>query len=104
MARIKLDLAALKSEQQEISDFLARPDAFSSPDYTKKTRRLNELAEIISLVERQNAVRKQLDEATDLARGDDELAELAKEEIPTLETEYQHIDDKLFEFLAPKDP
>jgi peptide chain release factor 1 len=104
MARIKLDLAALKSEQQEISDFLARPDAFSSPDYTKKTRRLNELAEIISLVERQNAVRKQLDEAVELARGDDELAELAKEEVPQLEDEYQQIDTKLFELLAPKDP
>lgn len=104
MARIKLDLATLKSEQEEVSDFLARPDAFSQPDFTKKTRRLNELAELISLVERQNIVRKQLDEAAVLARGDDELAELAKEEIPTLESEYQQIDDKLFELLAPKDP
>jgi peptide chain release factor 1 len=104
MARIKLDLAALKSEQTEVSDFLARPDAFSQPDFTKKTRRLNELAEIIGLVERQNTVRKQLDEASLLARGDDELAELAKEEIPRLEAEYQQLDNKLFELLAPKDP
>jgi peptide chain release factor 1 len=39
-----------------------------------------------------------------MSRGDDELAELAKEEIPQLEEEYKAIDDKLFELLAPKDP
>ena len=104
MARIQLDLAALKAEQSDVSDFLSRPDAFSSADYTKKTRRLNELTDIIGLTERQNIVRQQLDEATTLSRGDDELAELAKEEIPTLEAEYQKIDDKLFELLAPRDP
>lgn len=104
MARIKLDIEALKAEQAEISDFLARPDAFAAPDFTKKTKRLSELAEIIGLGERQNIITAQITEASELARGDDELAELAKEEIPALEQEYQSIDDKLFELLAPRDP
>lgn len=104
MAKINLNLEQLQTEQAELSAFLSRPDAFSNPDYTKKTKRLNELQDIIGLVQRQKVIAQQLDEATTLARGDDDLAELAKEEIPTLETEYAAIDDKLFELLAPKDP
>lgn len=104
MAKITLKPDQLRAEQAELTAFLARPDAFSDPAFPKKTKRLNELAEIIGLVERQIAVAKQLGEATELARGDDELAELAKEEVPALEHEYQNIDDKLFELLAPKDP
>lgn len=104
MADIKLDLAALKTEQTSLTDFLSQPNAFSDPAFAKKTKRLNELAEIISLGERQQNVLKQLDEANELARGDDELAELAKEEIPTLEAEYKAIGDKLFDMLTPKDP
>lgn len=104
MGKIQLNLEQLKTEQAELTAFLARPDAFSDKDYPKKTKRLNELATIISLGERQHAISQQLSEATELSRGDDELAELAKEEIPLLESEYQTLDDKLFTLLAPKDP
>jgi peptide chain release factor 1 len=104
MSRIQLDLPKLKAEEAELTAFLSSPDAFSTTDYTKKTRRLNELGEVISLAERQAVINGQLEEATSLSRGDDELAELAKEEIPQLEAEYTAIDSKLFELLAPKDP
>jgi peptide chain release factor 1 len=104
MAKIQLNLDQLKAEHSELLDFLSHPDAFSDPHYTKKIKRSTELTTIIGLVERQQAVSKQLKEAIDLSRGDDELAELAKEEVPTLEAEYTHIDDKLFELLTPKDP
>ena len=60
MAKIQLNLDQLKAEQAELTAFLARPDAFSDPAYPKKTKRLSELAEIITLVERQTAVTKQL--------------------------------------------
>jgi len=104
MAKITLNLDQLRTEQAELTDFLARPDAFSDPAYAKKTKRLSELGDIIGMVERQEAIKKQLADATELARGDDELAELAKEEVPELEAEYAELDDKLFEMLAPKDP
>jgi peptide chain release factor 1 len=104
MGKIKLELEQLKAEQVELSAFLARPDAFSDTNYAKKTKRLTELAAIIELAERQTAITGQLAEATELSRGNDDLAELAKEEIPTLEAEYATIDDKLFALLAPKDP
>lgn len=103
MAKITLNPDQLRTEQTELTDFLSRPDAFSSPDYAKKTKRLHELGEIISMVERQSAITKQLADAQELAKGDDELADLAKEEIPELEREYAELDDKLFEMLAPKD-
>lgn len=104
MGKIQLHVEQLKAEQAELTAFLARPDAFSDPHYAKKTKRLNELATIIGLAERQQAITKQLSEAVELSRGDDELAELAKEEIPALEQEYDGIDNKLFELLTPKDP
>ncbi|HSE61794.1 MAG TPA: peptide chain release factor 1 [Candidatus Saccharimonadales bacterium] len=104
MAKIQLNLDQLKAEHSELLDFLSHPDAFSDPSYTKKIKRSSELANVISLVERQQEVGKQLTEAVELSRGDDELAELAKEEVPELEKEYAQIDDKLFELLTPKDP
>lgn len=104
MPKIQLNLAELKTEQAALTAFLSRPDAFESNDYTKKTKRLSALDEIITLAERQQSISKQLTDATELARGDDELADLAKEEIPLLEAEYSQLDDKLFDMLAPKDP
>lgn len=83
---------------------MARPDAYSDPHFAKKTRRLNELATIIALAERQNKIAKQLNEAVELSRGEDELAELAKEELPRLEAEDARIHDQLFDLLTPKDP
>ena len=104
MAEIKLDIPALKAEQAELTDFLSRPDAFSDQAYAKKIKRSNELAEIITMGERQEKLVKQIDEAIELSHGDDELAELAKQEVPTLQTEYKQINDRLFDLLTPKDP
>ena len=103
-AKIQLDLDQLKNELADLNTFLARPDAYSDPDFTKKSRRLNEVEELVSLGDRQKVISQQLEEALNLSRGDDELAELAKEEIPALEAEYTQIDDKLFDLLSPKDP
>lgn len=104
MAKIQLDLTQLKNERAELTAFLARPDAFSTGDYAKKTKRLSELSDIIDLAEHQATISRQLVDAIELSRGEDELAELAKEEIPVLEAAYANIDDKLFDMLAPKDP
>ena len=104
MSLIKLDIDQLKNEQRELSEFLSRPDAFSDPDYAKKNRRLLELDELIATGERQAALKQHLQEAKELAGGNDELAELAKDEIPTIEQELAEIDEKLFIMLTPKDP
>ena len=101
---ISLDLPALLSEKTELTDFLSRPDAFSDPDYATKNRRLLELDDLVAHVERRNELEKQIIEATELSNGGDELAELAKEELPQLETELYDLNEKLFVMLTPKDP
>lgn len=104
MTLISLDIEALTHEQRELNDFLARPDAFSDPGFAAKTRRLNELTELIALAHRQTDLRKQLSEARELMGGGDELAELAKSEVPELEQQIAELDEKLFVMLTPKDP
>ncbi len=101
---IHLDLPALLSEKTELTDFLARPDAFSDPDFATKNRRLLELDELISLARRRDELEKQIGEANELSNGGDELAELAKEELPELESELNALNEKLFVMLTPKDP
>lgn len=101
---INLDLISLVAEQSELTDFLARPDAFSDSDFAKKNRRLLELDDLIALAKRREALAKQIEEAKELASGGDELAELAKEELPLLEDELSELNKKLFVMLTPKDP
>lgn len=104
MPLISLDLIALTDEQQQLNDFLSRPDAFADPEYAKKTRRLSEVNDLIALGQRQTDLRQQLEEARELSGAGDELAELAKTEIPELEAELTALDEKLFVMLTPKDP
>ncbi len=104
MSLISLDLDALAREQKELTDFLARPDAFSDPQFAAKNRRLIELEELIAAGNRQISLKKQIEEAKELSGGGDELAELAKEELPALENELGELDEKLFIMLTPRDP
>ena len=104
MAEITLNLQELAAERQALSDFLASPDAFSDPDYAKKSRRLTELDELIVTGERQHELRGQIKQAYELSNNGDELAALAKEELPALEQELADINEQLFIMLTPKDP
>jgi len=104
MGLIKLNIDDLQAEQKQLESFLSRPDAFSDPDYSTKNRRLTELEELITIANRQSTLKQQLAEAQELSSGGDELADLAKMEIPELESEINELDEKLFIMLTPKDP
>lgn len=104
MTSISLNLEDLQAERQELTAFLSRPDAFSDADFAKKNRRLTELDELITAGSRQSELKKQIIEAKELISADDELADLAKEELPELEKELLELDEKLFVMLTPKDP
>ncbi len=104
MSLISLNIDELQAEKSNLTDFLSRPDAFSDPDYATKNRRWLELDDLISAGERQAALKQQIQEARELSGAGDELAELAKEELPELERELAELDDKLFIMLTPKDP
>ena len=104
MTKINLNIKELGSERKQLTDFLSQPSAFSDPDYAKKNRRLSELDELIIAGLRQDELRKQIDEAKEMINRDDEMADLAREELPELEKELVDLDEKLFVMLTPKDP
>lgn len=104
MATISLDIAELQAERQALSEFLARPDAFSAVDFTAKNKRFSELENLINLAKRREQLSKNIIEARDLASGNDELAELAREDLAASESELEKLEQEIFIALSPKDP
>ena len=104
MAKISLDMNSLKSERADLSNFLAQPDAYSSPDFTTKNKRFSELETLISKGEERENLEKNLAEAKELANEGGELAALAKLEITEIETRLAELEEELFILLTPKDP
>lgn len=101
---IAINLDELKREQAELEQFMADPQAFSDPQYSKKAKRLAEISDILAKAERRNELHHQLEEAKELATSSDELAELAQAEIPDLEAQLVQINDAINTLLAPHDP
>ena len=104
MPRIEINIAELQDEKQTLGEFLAQPTAYADPDFTKKNKRFTELENIIAKATERETTEKQLAEAKQLAQGNDELAELAKMEIPEDEAKLEEIENELFIMLTPKDP
>lgn len=104
MPRIELNIDDLTAEKQQLGEFLADPQAFSDPDFMKNNKRFAELDAIIAKASERESLEKQLAEARELASGNDELAELAKLEIPEDEAKLEQIENDLFIMLTPKDP
>lgn len=104
MPRIELNTEELQAEKQSLGEFLAQPTAYTDPDFTKKNKRFTELEGIIAKATERETIEKQLAEAKQLAQGNDELADLAKMEIPEDEAKLATLEEELFVMLAPKDP
>ena len=104
MTKISLDLEALKAERAALGDFLARPDAYGSPDFTSKNKRFSELETLIARGEERAALEQNLRDAKELANDGGELAELAKVEITETEARLSELEEELFILLTPKDP
>ena len=104
MAKISLDMDSLKNERADLSNFLAQPDAYSSPDFTIKNKRFSELETLISKGEERENLEKNLVEAKELANEGGELAALAKLEITETEARLTELEEELFILLTPKDP
>ena len=104
MAKISLDMDSLKNERADLSNFLAQPDAYSSPDFTVKNKRFSELETLISKGAERESLEKNLVEAKELANEGGELAALAKLEINEIEARLTELEEELFILLTPKDP
>ena len=104
MTKISLDLEALKAERAALGDFLARPDAYGSPDFTSKNKRFSELETLIAKGDERAVLEQNLRDARELANDGGELAELAKAEITETEARLAELEEELFILLTPKDP
>lgn len=98
-----MDLEKTKVELGEIERYLAKPDAYSDPDFAAKSKRANVLREIIDLNEKIEHFTKSLEEAEELIN-DPELGEIAKEDIENLKSQIATAKDELEELLIPRDP
>ena len=104
MPKIELNIDDLTSEKAELGDFLASPNAYSDPDFTRKNKRFTELEGVIEKAQLRDTLEGQLIEAKELASGSDELADLAKAEVSDTEAKLAEIEEDLFVMLSPKDP
>lgn len=104
MPKISLNIPDLITEKEHLDAFLARPDAYSDPDFQKNTKRFQELQTILEKATLRESLESHLEEAKELATGDDELAELAKSEVQETTEKLEVLENELFAMLAPKDP
>ena len=104
MSQISLNLTDLQTERTELGEFLARPDAYNDPEFTRKNKRFSELETLIEKAREREQLTQNLAEAKELASGGDELAELAKAEIAETEVRLVELEEELFILLTPKDP
>jgi len=93
---MNLDFDALNTERQDITNFLAQPNAYADPNFAAKNRRLQELDELIALGKKRSQLIADIEEAN----GDPDLAEMK----PDLERELEETEQKLTEMLIPRDP
>ena len=98
-----MDATKFKEELAEIEEFLARPDAYSDPEFANKNKRANVLREILELNKKIVQFEANLTEAEALLN-DPELGEMAKEDSENLKNELKVAQEKLEELLIPRDP
>ena len=94
----------LQQELQAIEEQLADTSIYSSPSYPKIAKRQKQIQSVLDLFDRRDSLDKELGEAKELAKGNDEMAELAAKEVKELETQLSEVFSALEEELLPKDP
>lgn len=104
MPQINLNQSELEAEYKTLGDFLATPNAYADPDFSGKNKRFSELESLIALAKKRTQLTQNIIEARELSSGNDELAELAKDDLAASEAELEKLENDLFVMLAPKDP
>ena len=93
-----MDLTKLKTELDDLEAFLARPDAFSDPDFASKGRRAAEIRAILDTDTELTTARANLEEAKELTN-DPERGELARGDVEQLTAKIVELEGKLEEML-----
>ncbi len=106
LSELKAVLAELPSKLSELEAKLSDPKVASDGRLLGEiNRQYKRLRELSRLGERYEAVLRQIleDEAA-LRSGDEELAAIAEEELPTLRDEAERLERKILSLLSPPDP
>lgn len=97
-------LEATLKRYNEINDELSNPDVFSDiKKMTELSKEKNRLEELVSTYSEYKNVLKGIEDDKDLIH-DEELGEMAREELSSLEEEKKNIEEKLKILLVPHDP
>ncbi len=97
-------LEATLKRYNEINDELSNPDVFSDiKKMTELSKEKNRLEELVSTYSEYKNVLKGIEEDKDLIH-DEELGEMAREELSSLEEKKKNIEEKLKILLIPHDP
>lgn len=91
-------------ELAQLQSKLDDPSYYSSKEYPATATRIAELEDVIATYTQIQKLEKELVEAKELAKGSDELAELALLEIGETNDKLDALHTKLEELLIPKDP
>jgi peptide chain release factor 1 len=94
----------LQIELNELKQKTADSSIFSTPEYPKLAKRISYIENTLALYFQYQELNKQLEVAKELASSDDELAELASQELSILEKQINEVILRLDEALTPKDP
>jgi len=96
-------LEALEARYDELNELMATASPEQLAEYG---RELASIEEVVSLYRQFKATRKEIDETEGMLRGeqDEDLRELAKEELQTLRERQEGLEQDLKMALVPKDP
>jgi peptide chain release factor 1 len=94
----------LRQELVDIESKMQDPSIYSDPLYPKLAKRQSNLQGIVALLDRKTHLQSAREQASQLANGNDDLAELAKLELVETEQELRDTESQLIEALTPKDP
>ena len=101
---VNVDKNSLNQELAELTQFLSSPSAYLDSDFSVKNKRLAKIQEILEKINTYEKFEKQLAEAEELASGNNELAEIAKQEVIDIKETLKKMDDEIFTMLVPSDP
>jgi len=94
----------LRNEFDQLETRLQGPDIYSDPAYPKLAKRQKYLQDILALFDTKKQLADERSQASALANGNDELADLAQMEMNELDAKITANTDALAEALTPKDP
>lgn len=95
----------LRAEYEQLRQKLEDPGIYSTKDYPKLARRINEIEKLLSRFDELLKAKGQISDAQTLVNsGDSEMAELAKDEIERLNEYIKITEENIQNMLLPQDP